>query len=204
MKLAKLDIFCCHRMCVAVRRNNYPPDSMQVLPAHTITVMAPITLTNLLPYELIYEAGVEGGRITPGCSANLHCANLNEQLEITIQLDGYPGCGVVSITINNCSFTISNFILLPIIVSNTIDNNQIQLHILDNIATKQLFLYCSSQIIGFLEQNALPAGNCGRGKRCSHANQHHRTLLDNKQDRLAIGVQTRGSRNRGCRTIRGA
>ncbi|XP_024892812.1 vacuolar protein sorting-associated protein 13D isoform X2 [Temnothorax curvispinosus] len=93
------------RMCVAVRRNNYPPDGMQVLPAHTITVMAPITLTNLLPYELTYEAGIEGGRITPGCSADLHCANLNEQLEITIQLDGYPGYGVIILPPNSCSFT---------------------------------------------------------------------------------------------------
>ncbi|KYQ55282.1 Vacuolar protein sorting-associated protein 13D [Trachymyrmex zeteki] len=93
------------RMCVAVRRNNYPPDGMQVLPAHTITVMAPITLTNLLPYELIYEAGVEGGRIMPGCSADLHCANLNEQLEITIQLDGYPGCGVIILPPNSSSYT---------------------------------------------------------------------------------------------------
>lgn len=101
IKLAKLN-YCfllLYRMCVAVRRNNYPPDSMQVFPAHTITVMAPITLTNLLPYELMYEAGTEGSRIAPGCSADLHCANLNEQLEITIQLDGYPGYGVVRTTV---------------------------------------------------------------------------------------------------------
>ncbi|XP_025991492.2 vacuolar protein sorting-associated protein 13D isoform X3 [Solenopsis invicta] len=93
------------RMCVAVRRNNYPPDGIQVLPAHTITVMAPITLTNLLPYELTYEAGVEGGRITPGCSADLHCANLTENLEITIQLDGYPGYGLIILPPNSSSFT---------------------------------------------------------------------------------------------------
>lgn len=84
-------------MCVAVRRNNYPLDGVQVLPGHTITVMAPVTLTNLLPYELMYEASIEGGRIAPGCSADLHCANLIEQLEITIQLDGYPGSGIVCI-----------------------------------------------------------------------------------------------------------
>ncbi|XP_011264993.1 vacuolar protein sorting-associated protein 13D isoform X1 [Camponotus floridanus] len=93
------------RMCVAVRRNNYPLDGVQVLPAHTITVMAPVTLTNLLPYELMYEAGIEGGRIVPGCNADLHCANLIEQLEITIQLDGYPGSGVVILPPNSCSFT---------------------------------------------------------------------------------------------------
>lgn len=92
--------FFLYRMCVAVRRNNYPLDGIQVLPAHTITVMAPVTLTNLLPYELMYEAGREGGRIAPGSSADLHCANLNEQLEITIQLDGYPIPGTVHIYIS--------------------------------------------------------------------------------------------------------
>ncbi|RLU23666.1 hypothetical protein DMN91_003872 [Ooceraea biroi] len=95
------DIF---RMCVAVRRNNYPID-MQMLPAHTITVMAPITLANLLPYELTYDTGMEGGRITPGCNADLHCSDLNEQLEITIQLDGYVGSGVIILPPHSCSFT---------------------------------------------------------------------------------------------------
>jgi cytosine/adenosine deaminase-related metal-dependent hydrolase len=60
--------------------------------------MAPITLANLLPYELMYETGVESGRIAPGCKADLHCVDLSEQLEITIQLDGYLGSGVVCIT----------------------------------------------------------------------------------------------------------
>ncbi|XP_014472245.1 PREDICTED: vacuolar protein sorting-associated protein 13D isoform X2 [Dinoponera quadriceps] len=93
------------RMCVAVRRNNYPVDGTQVLPGHTITVMAPITMTNLLPYELTYEANAEGGRISPGCSADLHCSNLEEQLEINIQLDGYPGSGTIILPPNSCSFT---------------------------------------------------------------------------------------------------
>lgn len=82
-------------MCVAVRRNNYPVDGTQVLPGHTITVMAPITMTNLLPYELTYETYAEDGRISPGCSADLHCSNMEEQLEINIQLDGYTGSGMV-------------------------------------------------------------------------------------------------------------
>lgn len=89
------------RMCVAVRRNNYPVDGAQVLPGHTITVMAPITMTNLLPYELTYEASAEGGRISPGCSADLHCSNLEEQLEINIQLDGYPGSGTVFVVFDS-------------------------------------------------------------------------------------------------------
>jgi len=72
---------------------------MQMLPAHTITIMAPVTLANLLPYELMYETGAQRDRIAPGCKADLHCVNLNEQLEIMIQLDGYSGSEVVCITI---------------------------------------------------------------------------------------------------------
>lgn len=83
-------------MCVAVMRDNYPLDTSQMLPAHTITVMAPITLTNLLPHELLFEVGKESGRILPGGSADLHTINIEEQLEITIQLDGYSGPGTVN------------------------------------------------------------------------------------------------------------
>lgn len=82
-------------MCIAVKRDNYPIDTGQTLPAHTIIIMAPITLTNLLPYELLYEAGIESGRIRPGGNADLHCPNIDEQLEIIIHLEGYPGTGTV-------------------------------------------------------------------------------------------------------------
>lgn len=84
------------RMCVAIRRDNYPPDTSQTLPGHTISILAPMTLTNLLPHEMFYSAGVENGRILPGESADLHSTNVNDQLEITVQLDGYPGAGTVS------------------------------------------------------------------------------------------------------------
>ncbi|XP_076167518.1 vacuolar protein sorting 13D isoform X3 [Ptiloglossa arizonensis] len=93
------------RMCVAVMRDNYPLDTSQMLPAHTITVMAPITLTNLLPHELLFEVGKESGRILPGGSADLHTINIEEQLEITIQLDGYSGPGTMLLPPNISSFT---------------------------------------------------------------------------------------------------
>ncbi|XP_029047151.1 vacuolar protein sorting-associated protein 13D isoform X1 [Osmia bicornis bicornis] len=93
------------RMCVAVMRDNYPPDTSQILPGHTITVMAPLTLTNLLPHELLFEVGTESGRILPGGSADLHAVNVEEQLEITIQLDGYPGPGMMILPPYTNSFT---------------------------------------------------------------------------------------------------
>ncbi|XP_066594830.1 intermembrane lipid transfer protein Vps13D isoform X2 [Prorops nasuta] len=92
------------RMCVGIRRDNYPFDTSQMLPAHVINIMAPIKLTNLLPHELLYEVGNESGRITAGNSADLHCSSINEQLEIAIHLDGYPGSGVISLPQNTTSF----------------------------------------------------------------------------------------------------
>lgn len=83
------------RMSVAIKRDNYPMDTLQTLPGHTISILAPITLTNLLPHELLFTAGSENGRIGPGKSSDLISPNLNDQLEISIQLDGYPGAGTV-------------------------------------------------------------------------------------------------------------
>ncbi|XP_043510419.1 vacuolar protein sorting-associated protein 13D isoform X1 [Frieseomelitta varia] len=93
------------RMCIAVMRDNYPLDMSQMLPAHTITVMAPLTLTNLLPHELLFEISPESGRILPGESADLHSVNVEEQLEITVQLDGYPGSGTMLLPPSINSFT---------------------------------------------------------------------------------------------------
>ncbi|XP_058797313.1 intermembrane lipid transfer protein Vps13D isoform X2 [Phymastichus coffea] len=98
----KQDIF---RMCVAVRRDNYPPDTTQALPGHTILILAPMTITNLLPNELFYSAGTENGRIAPGNSADLQSPNINNQLEITVQLDGYSGAGTLILPQNSGSFT---------------------------------------------------------------------------------------------------
>ncbi|KAF7994297.1 hypothetical protein HCN44_003387 [Aphidius gifuensis] len=66
-------------------RENYPVDStQQILPAHTISLLPPVTLTNLLPHELFYQVPTaESDRIAPGCNADLHNHNIEEQLEIT-------------------------------------------------------------------------------------------------------------------------
>ena len=83
------------RMCMAVKRDNYPPDTTQTLPGHTISILAPMTLTNLLPQELYFTAGTESGRIAPGESFDLHSPSISDQLEINVQLDGYSGSGMV-------------------------------------------------------------------------------------------------------------
>ncbi|XP_033219342.1 vacuolar protein sorting-associated protein 13D isoform X2 [Belonocnema kinseyi] len=98
----KDDVF---RMSIAIKRDNYPPDISQTIPGHRITILAPITITNLLPHEVFYSAGTESGRILPGGTADLHSTNLDEQLDIKIQLDGYPGAGFVLLPQGSNSFT---------------------------------------------------------------------------------------------------
>ncbi|XP_046414322.1 vacuolar protein sorting-associated protein 13D isoform X1 [Neodiprion fabricii] len=96
------------RMCVAIKRDNYPPDASQTaptIPAHTILFLAPITLTNLLPHEIAYTAGSESSRIPPGRNADLHISNNDGPLEINIQLEGYPGVGTLLLPQNSTSFT---------------------------------------------------------------------------------------------------
>lgn len=60
---------CCHvnRFCVAVKREGYPEDvpllegsqtkGLNVMPqaAHTLTIMYPVMLVNLLPCDLSYQ-----------------------------------------------------------------------------------------------------------------------------------------------------
>ena len=84
-------------MTVAIKRDNYPVEDNDI-PGHTITILAPITLTNLLPHELMYRIGKDSNRISPGESSDLHSYNTDESLEIIIQVEGYPGAGTVSPT----------------------------------------------------------------------------------------------------------
>ncbi|XP_012282695.1 vacuolar protein sorting-associated protein 13D isoform X2 [Orussus abietinus] len=93
------------RMCVAVRRDNFPPDVGQMIPGHTISLLAPITVNNLLPHELLYNTGAENGRILPGESADLLTPKLEEHLEIIVQLDGYSGAGTILLAQCINSFT---------------------------------------------------------------------------------------------------
>ncbi|XP_057336557.1 intermembrane lipid transfer protein Vps13D isoform X1 [Microplitis mediator] len=87
------------KMCVAVRRENYPMDSAScILPAHTVSLLPPVTCINLLPHELLYQVAGESGRIPPGSTADLYGINLQEeQLGIAFQLDGYSGSGTLTL-----------------------------------------------------------------------------------------------------------
>jgi vacuolar protein sorting-associated protein 13D len=68
------------RFCAAIHRENFPyervlPAYKWVQPAHTITLLSPITIVNLLPYDLHFAVkdapSNSAGRIKPGQSASL-------------------------------------------------------------------------------------------------------------------------------------
>ena len=72
------------RFCVAVRREMYPEDQtypgLLPLPGHTVIVMPPVTVCNLLPIDLqYYLKGTEiSGNIKPGTDTQLHAVCLDD------------------------------------------------------------------------------------------------------------------------------
>lgn len=72
-------MFACSRFCTAIKRENYPVEQAPPLapllaqvwlqPAHYIILQPPLTVVNLLPYELFYtmkDSGKGKNIIKPG------------------------------------------------------------------------------------------------------------------------------------------
>lgn len=70
----------CSRFCAAIHREHFPYERVTsaykwVQPAHTITLLSPITVVSLLPYDLHYAVkdapSGSAGRVKPGQCASL-------------------------------------------------------------------------------------------------------------------------------------
>ena len=89
---------------MSVRRLGYPPEPLAigpsnkawVQPAHLITVLAPVTLVNLLPCQLYYsvQGGTVKGESTPGSEIPLHIDN-TQLYVLDFYLENFPGVGSV-------------------------------------------------------------------------------------------------------------
>nr|XP_018896804.1 PREDICTED: vacuolar protein sorting-associated protein 13D isoform X1 [Bemisia tabaci] len=105
-----------YKFCTAVYRENYPCDVIKPLsppvmnlwaqPAHIITILSPIIIVNLLPYELHYIIpDVALGRIKPGQKAFLNEIDpLESSAEISFHLENFPSAGTVIIPASPSSF----------------------------------------------------------------------------------------------------
>lgn len=94
-----------------VSRENFPLEerskgpglrSVRVLPAHQISLLPPLTICNLLPFELRYRAisYLEDGSIKPGGVAALQYIDTSQEFSLTFTLDNYPKCTPLVIATN--------------------------------------------------------------------------------------------------------
>nr|XP_045619802.1 vacuolar protein sorting-associated protein 13D-like isoform X1 [Procambarus clarkii]XP_045619809.1 vacuolar protein sorting-associated protein 13D-like isoform X1 [Procambarus clarkii] len=108
------------RFCAHVRRENFPVDASHstppsssshtisrcnewVQPGHTVVLVSPLTLVNLLPYDIHYEMKVTGnhGRVKPGEDACLHSVDPADSMSLSVWTDTLESCG--EITLNPAS-----------------------------------------------------------------------------------------------------
>ena len=93
---------CCsmnnntYNLLFSVRKEAYPSKDNALLPGHSITLWPPMRLHNLLPCDLLYKlpSGTQG-RVSSSNTANIHEVDLEQSLEITVTLDGFPGAGQI-------------------------------------------------------------------------------------------------------------
>ncbi|XP_052810385.1 intermembrane lipid transfer protein VPS13D-like isoform X2 [Mya arenaria] len=84
-----------YRFCVAVFHEHYPEAGQRdVLPGHNILIMAPFTVQNLLPVDLIYYfKGIDiSGGIKPGKTTQVHAADTSKRIMFGIQLENFQTC----------------------------------------------------------------------------------------------------------------
>lgn len=102
-------------------RDNFPPDKTQVEPGklgylwshpcHTLTLIAPITLNNLLPFEIYYTVAGRSGRLAPNHPLSLHHIDPVAGAELAIQLENYPTSGSISIPPTGSTFEYTKLLL---------------------------------------------------------------------------------------------
>lgn len=82
----------CFRIVAAIHRDGYPAKDFGSIPGHTIVLLPPLRLHNLLPCDLLYKLANDlHGRVPPSETANVYDVDLDNQTEITLTLDSYPG-----------------------------------------------------------------------------------------------------------------
>ncbi|XP_041352246.1 vacuolar protein sorting-associated protein 13D-like isoform X2 [Gigantopelta aegis] len=112
-----------YRFCVSVCREQYPEDaptkktdlprgvpsiSHPPLPGHTITLLPPLTISNLLPVEIHYyfQHTPLTGNLKAGKQALLHGADLSEDLYFGVQMENFPQCRELRIPSNTNNYKV--------------------------------------------------------------------------------------------------
>lgn len=89
----------CFRVVAAIHRDGYPAKDFGTIPGHTIVLLPPLRLHNLLPCDLLYKLpNNTQGRVSPSETANVYDIDLENQIEIILTLDSYPGAEKIIIS----------------------------------------------------------------------------------------------------------
>ncbi|XP_050720689.1 intermembrane lipid transfer protein VPS13D-like isoform X3 [Eriocheir sinensis] len=111
------------RFCVHIKKDNFPADanppspgpytppfSRWVQPGHTIVLVSPLTLVNLLPYDLHYEVKIPGspkGRVKPGEDASLHSLDPAESVTLTLWTDTLSPCSEITLNPSSSAYLVT-------------------------------------------------------------------------------------------------
>jgi len=99
----------CYRFATVVVRENFPLDnsqqgpgvrSLRALPGHQISLLPPLQLVNLLPFELKYrikDIGIETS-IKPGQNDSIHYVDTNKDIVLFFTIDNYSKCTAFTIS----------------------------------------------------------------------------------------------------------
>ncbi|CAL4223891.1 unnamed protein product, partial [Meganyctiphanes norvegica] len=109
------------RFCVQVKRDNFPVDTSNtgassttrewIQPGHSIVLMSPLTVVNLLPCEIHYTikqtTSPQQGRIKPGGNAHLHSIDPHRNITMNIRTDTLTSAGEVTIVPSTSIYVVS-------------------------------------------------------------------------------------------------
>ncbi len=82
------DLVSRFRCCASVLREGYPLVDFAA-PSHTITVVPPLVIANLLPVEARFAVGRLTGELGPGGSVALYEADLQRELRLELSISGF-------------------------------------------------------------------------------------------------------------------
>ncbi|KAF4525446.1 hypothetical protein B566_EDAN016234 [Ephemera danica] len=134
--MVKEDLYCCRpsnahsgeygfRFTLAVRREMYPSEAKQYhnwqehrqltymypQPAHSLTILSPIVVDNLLSSELECSVGLQTLRISPGKVASINLIDISQSISLRFLIENFTSPGQLELQPYGGSTKLSNVLL---------------------------------------------------------------------------------------------
>lgn len=94
-----------YNVIVSIRKDGYPHKETSIsMPGHTIVLIPPLRINNLLCCDLLYKLGTSSNgfdRIQPSETAKIYNVSLDEPVSLSFTLDGYRVSGQLTISVGH-------------------------------------------------------------------------------------------------------